>query len=638
MSDFIGHHCGVALVRLKKPLAELQRIHGDPLWGLRKLYLLMEKQHNRGQDGAGIASVKFETAAGEPFLSRLRNSKRSPIERIFDAALGPASKISEHDLRNMDPLELKRRIPMLGEVMLGHLRYGTFGGRGENVCHPYVRRSNVASRNLAVCGNFNLTNATELFQTLAAYGLNPVGDTDTGVVLEKIGHFLDVEHDQLRSTMGSGSLKNLDGVELAHAVAQELNLTRVLSKATADFDGGYVFVGLLGHGDCFVCRDPNGIRPVFILETDDVVAAASERAALTTVFNVSPESVKALEPGHALIVRRDGVVVHEQFCEPAERLECSFERIYFSRGNDPDIYNERKQLGRNLAEPVLQQTGADFSKIVFGFIPNTSEPAFLGLVKEVEQHIHKREIAVLTGKLRAGTLTELDLSTSIGMLPRVEKVAHKDQRLRTFITHDAARRDLVTHIYDVTRGVVGEGDTLVMVDDSIVRGTTLRDSIITMLARLKPARIVIASSAPPICYPDCYGIDMSQLGKFIAFEAAVGVIRDRGDEKLFSEIETLCQEQAHLPSAKMKNHVRRIYDSVTHDQLCARIAQLIRPAGLAWKGQLDVVYQRIEGLTQAMPNHRGIWYFNGEYPTPGGLRVLNTAYLNWRKSSEKRAY
>ncbi|MCE9620303.1 MAG: amidophosphoribosyltransferase [Planctomycetes bacterium] len=638
MSDFIGHHCGVALVRLKRPLAEMQRLHGDPLWGLRKLYLLMEKQHNRGQDGAGIASVKFDTAPGEPFLSRLRNSKRSPIERIFDAAMGPALKWSESELRSMDPLELKRRIPMLGEVMLGHLRYGTSGGRGESLCHPYIRRSNVASRNLAIAGNFNLTNAGELFQTLAGYGLNPVGDTDTGVVLEKIGHFLDVEHDLHRKASGQGSLFNLDGVELAHTVAKQLDLVRVLEKATADFDGGYVFVGLLGHGDCFVCRDPNGIRPVFVLETDDVVAAASERAALTTVFDVPPESVKALPPGEALIVRRDGEIIRAAFRPPDRRLECSFERIYFSRGNDPDIYQERKRLGRSLAEPVLQRTGEDFANIVFGFIPNTSEPAFLGLVEEVEQRMRTREIAALTGKLRAGTLAESDLAASLGMLPRVEKIAHKDQRLRTFITHDAARRDLVTHVYDVTRGVVRENDTLVMVDDSIVRGTTLRDSIVTMLARLRPSRIVIASSAPPICYPDCYGIDMSQLGRFIAFEAAVGVIRDRGDEGMFEEIERLCLEQATLPPAQMKNHVRRIYDAVSHDELCDRIARLIRPESLAWKGRLEVVYQRVEGLAQAMPEHKGVWYFTGDYPTPGGLRVLNTAYLNWRKKLEKRAY
>jgi amidophosphoribosyltransferase len=638
VSDFIGHHCGVALVRLKRPLEEIRRVHGDALWGLRKLYLLMEKQHNRGQDGAGIANVKFDTAAGEPFLMRLRSNKRSPIERLFDAALAPAAASGEADLRRLDIDELKRRIPMLGEVMLGHLRYGTSGGRGESLCHPYVRRSNAASRNLAIAGNFNLTNAGELFRTLVGYGLNPVGDTDTGVVLEKIGHFLDAEHDLLRAAAGPGSLRNLQGVELANHVAGELDLVRVLEKATADFDGGYVFVGLLGHGDCFVCRDPNGIRPVFVLETDDVVAAASERAALTTVFDVPPESVRALPPGHALIVRRDGARVEAPFRTAGRRMECSFERIYFSRGNDAEIYEERKQLGRNLADAVLQRTGDDFEKIVFGFIPNTSEPAFLGLVKEVERRIHQREIASLTGKLRAGTLTEADLARSMEAHPRVEKVAHKDQRLRTFITHDAARRDLVTHVYDITRGVVSPGDTLVMVDDSIVRGTTLRDSIITMLARLRPARIVIVSSAPPICYPDCYGIDMSQLGRFIAFEAAAGVLRDRGDAALFDEIERLCQEQADLPPQRMRNHVRRIYDAVPHPELCARIAQLIRPAGLDWTGDIEVVYQSIDGLSRAMPQHQGLWYFTGDYPTPGGLRVLNTAYLQWRKNIEKRAY
>jgi len=638
VSDFIGHKCGVALVRLKKPLEALRAEHGDVLWGLRRLYLLMEKQRNRGQDGAGMATVKFDMPAGEPFLMRLRNAKRNPVERLFDEAMTPADELTTLELRSAHPIELKRRVPMLGEAMLGHLRYGTYGGRGAAFCHPYVRRSSVASQNLAIAGNFNLTNSNELFRTLVELGLNPVGDTDTGVVLEKFGHYLDAEHEALRASMGPGSFRGLEGNALAAAVSQDLHLPRVLGKATADFDGGYVFVGLLGNGDAFACRDPNGIRPAFIAETDDLVAVASERAALTTVLDLDPASVKPLEPGHAFVIRRDGTVFNEPFCQAGPRRECTFERIYFSRGNDPAIYEERKSLGRQLAPRVLSALGGEAQHAVFGFIPNTSETAYLGLIEEMGRQTRLARGTLLTAKLAAGTLTAADLEDALTLSVRAEKVAHKDQKLRTFITHDAARRDLVAHVYDVTLGVVKPDDTLVMVDDSIVRGTTLRDSIVTMLTRLSPSRILIVSSSPPICYPDCYGIDMSQLGRFIAFEAMVKVVRARGQQELLDEVERLCLAQQHAPLERLVNHVQKLYEAVDHQTLEQAVADLIRPAGLAWKGTMQVVYQTMDGLKRSMPQHTGMWYFDGNYPTLGGLRVLNTAYLQWCRREDARAY
>jgi amidophosphoribosyltransferase len=638
VSDFIGHKCGIALVRLKRPLEALRERRGDLLWGMRRLYLLMEKQRNRGQDGAGIATVKFDMPAGEPFLMRLRSAKRNPVERLFDDAMKPAADLSALELRSAHPIELKRRVPMLGEAMIGHLRYGTYGGRGAAFCHPYVRRSSVASRNLVIAGNFNLTNSNQLFRALVGLGLNPVGDTDTGVVLEKIGHFLDLEHDRLRAALGPGSFRGLEDQTLADEVASQVDLHRVLARATEDFDGGYAFVGLTGAGDAFACRDPNGIRPAFVAETDEVIAVASERAALTTVFGLDPAQVRAIEPGHAVVVRRDGTVAEGPFREPGARAECSFERIYFSRGNDPDIYAERKRLGRGLAPRILGLLGHSTSQAVFGFIPNTSETAYIGLVEEVERLGRLARARELSASLAAGTLTAAQIEQALAFGVRAEKVAHKDQKLRTFITHDEARRDLVAHVYDITLGVVGATDTLVMVDDSIVRGTTLRESIVTMLARLGPARIVIASSSPPIRYPDCYGIDMSQLGRFVAFEATVQVLRSRGEQRLIDEVERLCHAQQHLADARLENHVARLYEAVTDAELETAVASLIRPAELGWKGTLQVVYQGLEGLREAMPDHTGAWYFDGRYPTPGGYRVLNTAFLQWCRREDARAY
>jgi len=638
MGDRLTHECGLALLRLKRPLAWFQTEQGDPLWGLRRLYLLMEKQHNRGQDGAGIASVKFGMPPGEKFIDRMRNAKRSPIERIFSEVMAPANAIGQEALLRTHPTELKRAIPMLGEVMMGHLRYGTHAGSGSGLCHPYLRNSNVASRNLALAGNFNLTNSRELFDRLVSYGLNPVGDADTGVMLEKIGHFLDEEHRFLASTMGPGSFRNLEGHDLAVAISAELDLHRVLGKATEDCDGGFVLAGILGNGDCFALRDRHGIRPAFFVETDEAIAVASERPALATVLGVPPEQVRPLPPAHALVVKADGTVRLEPYTHAGEERQCTFERIYFSRGNDASIYRERKALGEQLARRVLDAVEWRIDSTVFGFIPNTSETAYFGLIQRMEQLVAERSGDELWKLIQAGRATREDVMRMAHPRIRAEKVTNKDQKLRTFITHDAARKELVNHVYDITRGTVKPGDTLVVIDDSIVRGTTLRESIITMLAQLDPARIVVVSSAPPIQYPDCYGIDMSQLGRFIAFEAAVALHHERGTTAVLDQVEARCLEQQHLAPERMQNEVRAVYDAFTLEELSAKVAQLVRSPRLAWPGRIDVLYQSIEGLHAAMPGYTGDWYFTGQYPTPGGYKVLNTAYLNWRRNDETRSY
>jgi amidophosphoribosyltransferase len=639
MSDALTHECGLAFVRLRKPISWFQKERGDALWGLRKLYLLMEKQHNRGQDGAGIACVKFDMPAGDSFLERERTAKRNPIERLFDEALSPAIELGEAEMNSLSEIALKRKFPLLGEVLLGHLRYGTHSGNSSSMCHPYVRRSNSESRSIAMAGNFNLTNSRELFAKLVEYGLHPVGDSDTGVVLEKIGYFVDREHAHLEATMGEGSFVGLAGSALAAEISRQLDLARVLRKATEQFDGGYVFAGILGNGDSFVCRDPAGIRPGFYLVTDDCIAVASERAALSTVFNTDPRDIEAIPPGHALVMKKSGEYAIERFAEPLPLRQCTFERIYFSRGNDPAIYRERKQLGRNLASRVVSALGGDLDHAVFGFIPNTSETSYYGLVEALGEERNRMAADRIWADVRAGKATHESIRAMLDGRIRAEKVAHKDQRLRTFITHDAARRDLVNHIYDITRGTVFPDDTLVVVDDSIVRGTTLRESIITMLARLNPKAMLVASASPPIMYPDCYGIDMSQLGRFIAFEAAVGLAREHGHAAVLDEIEAKCTEQSAWAPERMKNHVQLLYGLFTLHQIEDKVAELIRSKSLDWSGEIRVVYQSVEGLRESMPDYSGDWYFTGEYPTVGGYRVLNTAYLNWRRGAEgRRAY
>lgn len=661
MSDSIKHECGLALVRLKRPISWFRATTGDPLWGLRRLFLLMEKQHNRGQDGAGIATVKFGMPPGEEFLVRERTAKRNAIERLFDNAFKPLESISPRELDGLEESELKRAIPFLGEVMIGHLRYGTHSGRSSALCHPYLRHDTAASRTVALAGNFNLTNSAQLFAKLVEYGLHPVGESDTQVAIEKIGFFLDREHELLASQIGPGSFSDLGGREMWAQVSANLSLPRILRRAAASFDGGYVFAGLIGNGDAFVCRDPAGIRPAFVYECDECIAVASERAALVTVFNADPDQVRPLAPGHILAMKYvppsassatlpvaptphiEGAptVSIERYIDPLPIRQCTFERIYFSRGNDRDIYRERKALGQHLAPRILAKLDDDLTNAVFGFIPNTSETAYYGLMEELDRLSREHQAKAIADLAAKGKVDLAAIQAILRTRPRGEKVAHKDQRLRTFITHDAARNTLVNHVYDITHGTVRPEDTLVVIDDSIVRGTTLRESIITMLARLQPKRIIVASSSPPIMYPDCYGIDMSQLGRFIAFEAAVALLRERGEADLLNEVAQRCIEQRELPPERMKNHVKLIYDRFTLEEISAKVAELIHSPRLAdagWHGSIEVVYQSVDGLRAAMPEHTGDWYFTGEYPTPGGYRVLNTAYLNWRSGNGSRAY
>ena len=640
MSDPIGHECGLALIRLRQPLTYFRDRYGDAAWGMRKLFLLMQKQHNRGQDGAGISLIKFDMPPGEPYLKRIRSDRHNAIERLFDVVMKDVNVLQRRNRAGteLSDQQLKKRCEFLGELLIGHLRYGTHSGNALSNCHPLVRKNNVSSRNLAIAGNFNMTNATELFDQLVDYGLNPVGESDTQVILERIGYFLDQEHIHLSASMGPGSFRGLEGRALARAVSEELDIGRILAKASEGWDGGYVFAGLLGNGDAFACRDPAGIRPGFFYIDEEVVAVASERAALTSVFDVEPEEVEPIRPGHVLAIKFNGRIEHEPFTDPIEMRQCTFERIYFSRGNDPSIYEGRKSLGRNLAPRLMKVLDNDIEHAVFSFIPNPAESAYLGLLEETERLGRRGNAENLAKRIASGEARPEDVESIANCRLRAEKIAHKDQRLRTFITHDEARRDLVAHIYDITRGVVKSDDTLVVLDDSSVRGTTLRESIITILSRLNPLRIFVLSSSPPIMYPDCYGIDMSRLGRFIAFEAAVALLKDRGEERLLDEVEQRCTEQADLPSERMTNHVGAIYERFTLDEIQEKVAQLVRPTNIPWTGEVRIMYQTVEGLLKAMPEHTGDWYFTGRYPTPGGYKVLNTSYLNWRSNSDDRAY
>lgn len=637
MSDFIGHECGLALIRLRRPLSHYREKYGDTAWGVRRLFLLMEKQRNRGQDGAGLAVVKFNMPAGDKYLKRCRSDEENALDDLFDDVLKDIKPPSDPFWSQSDT-EIKRRCEFLGELYLGHLRYATHAGRSLANCHPRIRKHNQASRNLAVAGNFNMTNSPELMEELLEIGLNPVGDSDTQVVLERLGFSLDKEHDRLTHDMGPGSFRGLKGRELAEAISQDLDIAHMVRHASEKWDGGYVLGGLIGNGDAFVCRDPAGIRPAYFYIDDDVVAVASERAALANVFDVEPREIEPVKAGHVLVIKRDGRIDHTPFSTPMELRQCSFERIYFSRGNDPAIYNERKSLGKQLAPRVYEAVNGELDKTVVSYIPNTGETAYLGLVEELENISCRRKADALWKRINDGKLSRDELDQYLNHRLRMEKVAHKDQKLRTFITHDAARRDLVLHIYDITRGCLSPDDTLVVVDDSIVRGTTLRDSIVTILSRLNPKKIIIVSSAPPIMYPDCYGIDMSQLGRFIAFEAAVALLHERGEDDLLRDVQERCEAQQDLPPHRMSNHVKDIYDRFTLDELSERIARLIRPASLAWQGELQVMYQTLDGLHESMPNYTGDWYFTGRYPTPGGYRVLNTSFLQWRAKADVRAY
>jgi len=638
MSDKLSHECGVALVRLLKPLSHFQEKYGSALWGFTKLFLLMEKQHNRGQDGAGAACVKLNTPMGEPFMFRERNVKSNPLDRIFRPLLGQYNdRVKEGIIHPEFPETVKRHFDFGGELLMGHLRYGTSGGYNLSACHPFFRRSPWQTRNLALCGNFNLTNTKELNESLVAMGQHPILATDTQAILEKIGFFLDEEHEDIYRFLRK---RDFTGEELSRQISEDLDLTRVLTRASQNWDGGYVLCGLVGNGDAFVARDPSGIRPCYYFKNDEVIAFASERAPLMTVFDLPSGVVKEVRPGHVVVIKRRGTIAENPFTAPMPRASCSFERIYFSRGNDADIYRERKALGGKLAAQVERAISADWDHSIFSFIPNTAEVAYYGLMSALRERRRDEVKAAILEASRQGALTEALLDELIlRNWPRGEKMVSKDIKLRTFIGQENLRSHLGSHVYDITYGVVSPQDNLVCVDDSIVRGTTLRRSILRILARLEPRKIVIVSTAPQVRYPDCYGIDMSELGKFIAFEAAIALLKESGRGELLDEVYRLCLAEVELPAgATQTNHVRKIYDPFTPEQLSAKIVELVTPPGIEWKGEVEIIFQTIENLHAAVPEHSGDWYFTGKYPTAGGYRVVAQAYLNYYEKSAGRSY
>jgi amidophosphoribosyltransferase len=635
MSDRITHECGIALVRLLQPLSYYQEKYGTPLWGFTKLFLLMEKQHNRGQDGAGVACVKLDVAAGEPFMFRERNVKSNPLDKIFKTLLTQYNeKVGAGTIHPEFADTVKKHFDFGGELLLGHLRYGTSGGYNLSSCHPFFRRSPWPTRNLALCGNFNLTNTNELNESLTAMGQHPIHATDTQAILEKIGFFLDEEHEDIFRFLRT---RGLAGAEISRRISEDLDLARVLTRASQKWDGGYALCGLVGNGDAFVARDPSGIRPCFWFQNDEVVAFASERAPLMTVFDLAVEDVREVRPGHAVVIKRRGTVTENAFTAPLPRTACSFERIYFSRGNDVDIYRERQALGGQLADQVIKSIGHDWANTVFSFIPNTAEVAYYGLMSALRTRRRDEVKAAILRAQAEGRLTEALLDDLIlRNWPRGEKVVSKDIKLRTFIGQETMRNQLASHVYDITYGSVKPGDHLVCVDDSIVRGTTLRRSILRILARLHPRKIVIVSTAPQIRYPDCYGIDMSELGKFVAFEAAVELLKERGQGPLLDEVYRLCAEE--VANGGSTNHVRKIYEPFTPEEISAKIVERVRPKNGEWRGEVEIIFQTIESLHAAVPHHTGDWYFTGKYPTPGGYRVVNQAYVNYYEKNAGRSY
>lgn len=632
MSELIKHECGVALIRLRKPLEYYQEKYGTWQYGINKLYLLMEKQHNRGQDGAGVVCVKLSLNPGQEYINRDRSVEQNPIKDVFDKVAKSLKKASKRGEKVNDVSWAYENLPYAGELYLGHLRYGTFGRNSIEFVHPVMRQNNWKSRTLVLAGNFNLTNTDELFQKLIELGQHPKNYTDTVTVLEKVGHFLD-EENQLRFRQYKN--EGYSNREISPLIEKNLDIQNILENASKDWDGGYTIAGLVGHGDAFVTRDPWGIRPAHYYVDDEIVVVASERPVIQTVMDVRGDQVKQISPGEVLIIKKNGDVSTQMVRVPHKRRSCSFERIYFSRGSDKDIYRERQQLGRLLAPAILKSIDYDMINTVFSYIPNTSETAFYGLMQGIRGHLlewKKKQI-----RSRNGNITEQELEEIISLEPRVEKIAIKDVKLRTFISDDASREDLVAHVYDVTYGVIRENeDTLVIIDDSIVRGTTLKKSILKILDRLKPKKIIVVSSAPQIRYPDCYGIDMAVLGKFIAFTAAIELLRDHGKEQVIEAVYKKCKAQQNLPKEEIVNYVKEIYSPFTPEQISSKISKLLKPEGCS--AEVDIVYQSIENLHRACPNDTGDWYFTGDFPTPGGNKVVNTAFINYVEGIEDRAY
>ncbi len=631
MSDAIKHECGVAMLRLLKPLAFYQKKYGTAFYGLNKMYLLMEKQHNRGQDGVGLANIKIDVPPGKRYISRKRSVATNPIQDVFKQANKRFVDLQDKNPEKLsDTKWLKENLPFTGELFLGHLRYGTYGGNSIEQCHPFLRQNNWKTRNLVLAGNFNMTNVDELFTHLTDLGQHPKEMADTVTILEKIGHFLDEENDKIYYKYKDEFTKK----EITQKIEQELDIQEILVNSAKYWDGGYVMCGMIGHGDAFALRDPSAIRPGYYYKDDEVVVVASERPVIQTSFNVKAEQIKELKRGHVLIIKKDGSIQEKQVREPQERKACSFERIYFSRGNDASIYNERLELGKRIFPKVLDAIDKDVRNTVFSYIPNTAEVSYYGLMKGVDSYLNK----VKTRKIQA--LGESPCHDAIAeimkIFPRAEKIAIKDAKLRTFITSDDSRDDLVAHIYDITYGTVNPTDNLVMIDDSIVRGTTLKQSIIRILDRLGPKKIIVVSSAPQIRYPDCYGIDMAKMGDFIAFQAAVALLKDRKQEHILTEAYDKCKAQAHLPKEEMVNYVQEIYKPFTAEEISVKISELLTPKGT--KAEVEIIYQSISDLHASCPNHLGDWYFTGDYPTPGGVKVVNKAFINYVEGKNERAY
>ena len=629
MSDFIKHECGIALIRLLKPLEYYHEKYGTAFFGLNKLRLLLQKQRNRGQDGAGLATIKLDVQPGKKYISRKRSNKSNYLDDLFQQIYLHFNDLTPKQLNN--PAWLKANKPYTGELLLGHLRYGTHGVNTIETCHPFLRQNNWISRNLILAGNFNLTNVDELFDELVTLGQYPKEKSDTVTVLEKIGHFLDDEVQRLHTWFKPDGFSN---VEINGLISENLDIQRLLRRASKRFDGGYVMVGLIGHGDAFVMRDPSGIRPAFYYHDDEVAVVASERPAIQTAMNVHISDIKEVQRGHALIIKRNGEISEKPFIDQNKRTACSFERIYFSRGTDRDIYLERKKLGAQLADAVMKAVDNDLKNTVFSFVPNTAESAFFGLMEGLEARANEIKKEKLL-KLKKPKPEKIDKILSIK--PRVEKIVVKDAKLRTFIADGNSRQDMMNHVYDVTYGIVrNDKDTLVLLDDSIVRGTTLRDSIIQIVSRLRPKKIIIVSSAPQIRFPDCYGIDMSKMQEFIAFRALVALLKEAGKEDLLQKTYKKCKKQCALPREEIKNHVATLYEEFSYVEVSKKIAEIITPKGI--KPDVEVIFQTIDGLSKACPNNNGDWYFSGKYPTPGGNYVVNKSFINYMEGRDVRAY
>jgi amidophosphoribosyltransferase len=633
MSENIKHECGIALIRLLKSPEYYLNKYGNSIYGLQKLHLLMQKQHNRGQDGAGIACVKFDMPPGKNYIDRYRSNSSTPIKDVFNEVYNRLNTIADNTPALLDDVQwLKENMPFTGELFLGHLRYGTFGGNSIENLHPMLRTNNWKTKSLILAGNFNMTNNDELFETLVQLGQYPLETSDTVTVMEKIGHFLDEENErQYRKLKKTGISKK----EATDHIIKNIEILPILRDSAKSWDGGYVIAGMLGHGDAFVMRDPSGIRPAFYYADDEVVIAASERPVIQTAFNLMHYEVKELDPAKALIIKKDGKLIIDYFTEPRQKKSCSFERIYFSRGTDHDIYQERKNLGKLLGDTIMQKIDYDLKNTIFSYIPNTASVAFQGLV----EYLNDFSATQIKEKVlrEQGKLSQERLDVIFSVRPRIETIAVKDAKLRTFITNDRSRNDMVAHIYDVTYGVVRENkDTLVVLDDSIVRGTTLKQSIIKILDRLRPKKIIIVSSAPQIRYPDCYGIDMAKLNDFIAFKAAIALLKETHQEDIINRVYALAKKQENLPKEKIINYVKLIYKPFSPEQISKKIAQLVKSDDV--NADVEVVFQSIENLHKAIPNHPGDWYFTGDYPTPGGNKVVNTAFINFIEKRDERAY